>query len=82
MAFNTQFEFFVHVWARYNHMHNHNESYTHAHQQPLSYHSAKQSNGKRINTSDAVEHALSKGTATEIGNIKIITAASFITTKT
>lgn len=45
------------------------ESYsecTHAHQQP-SCHSAKQSNGKRINTSETVGNALSKGTATEIG---------------
>lgn len=31
-----------------------------------SYQSAKQSNGKRINTSETVEYALSKGKATEI----------------
>lgn len=39
---------------------------THAHQQP-SHQSAKQSNGKRINTSETVEYAPSKGAATEIG---------------
>lgn len=38
----------------------------HAHQQP-SYQSAKQSNGKRINTSETVGYAPSNGTATEIG---------------
>lgn len=48
--------------------HSHNECSTHAHQQPPSYQSsAKQSNSKRINTSESVEYALSKGTATEIG---------------
>lgn len=40
---------------------------THAQHQPPSYQSAKQSNSKRINTSETVEYALSKGTATEIG---------------
>lgn len=38
----------------------------HAQQLNSSYQSAKQSNGERINTSDTVEYALSKGTATEI----------------
>lgn len=47
---------------------NHNESSTHAHQQPPSYQSAKQSNSKHINTSDTVEYTvLSKATAIEIG---------------
>lgn len=44
---------------------NSNRECTHAHQQP-SYQSVKQSNGKRINTSETVEYALSKDTATEI----------------
>lgn len=41
-------------------------SCAHAQQLHSSYQSAKQSNGERINTSDTVEYALSKGTATEI----------------
>lgn len=56
---------FTHTHIRYN---SHNECSTHAHQQPPSYQSsANQSNSKRINTSETVEYALSKGTATEIG---------------
>lgn len=45
---------------------NYSGSCAHAQQLHSSYQSAKQSNGERINTSDTVEYALSKGTATEI----------------
>lgn len=47
-------------------------SSTHAQHQPPSYQSAKQPNSKRINTSETVEYALSKGTATEIGASNLI----------
>lgn len=41
---------------------------THAQQPPSYQSSAQQTNAKRINSSETVEYALSKGTATEINN--------------
>lgn len=64
-SLHTFIYLFIHIFYFSFSLHVHRNNSTHA-QQPTSYHSSAETNAKRINSSETVEYALSKGTATEI----------------